>query len=108
MDLLTHFPHPACLSFSARRVVVCVLAGKGKAKAVKNRPRKAAGDPPDTAAEPANREDVVSVTSGRGVSGSAPATPTEAESATNQSVIGSWSRNSLRGSKCNAIEFHFR
>lgn len=81
-------------------VCVYVLAGKGKVKAGKGRPLKGGGDP---AEEPT--ADVVSVASGRGMGGSAPATPTEAESATNQSATGSWSRNSLRGSKCNFPTF---
>lgn len=95
------------MSFSlAGRAVVCVLAGKGKVRAGKSRARKASdgGGNDDPDAEPASREDVGSVTSGRGMGGSAPATPTEAETAVNQSVIGSWSRNSLRGSKCNGIQ----
>ncbi|XP_057365532.1 F-BAR domain only protein 2-like isoform X2 [Daphnia carinata] len=70
--------------------------GKGKVKAGKGRPLKGGGDP---AEEPMSPVDVVSVASGRGLGGSAPATPTEAETATNSSATGSWSRNSLRGSK---------
>ena len=83
-------------------VCVCVLAGKGKVKAGKGRPLKGGGDPAD---EPMSPVDVASVASGRGMGGSAPATPTEAETATNQSATGSWSRNSLRGSKCNFSDF---
>ncbi|XP_046655135.1 F-BAR domain only protein 2-like isoform X2 [Daphnia pulicaria] len=73
--------------------------GKSKVKASgKVRPLKGGGD--SAAEEPMSPSvDVVSVASGRGLGGSAPATPTEAESATNQSATGSWSRNSLRGSK---------
>lgn len=68
----------------------------------KVRPLKGGGD--SAAEEPMSPSvDVVSVASGRGLGGSAPATPTEAESATNQSATGSWSRNSLRGSKCNFL-----
>ena len=80
-----------------------VLAGKSKVKASgKVRPLKGGGD--SAAEEPMSPSvDVVSVASGRGLGGSAPATPTEAESATNQSATGSWSRNSLRGSKCNFL-----
>lgn len=111
MEILTHFDMRHVPLFGSPCGCVCVLAGKGKVKAGKSRPRKGGGgggggdDDPDAAAEPVNREDATGVTSGRGMGGSAPATPTEAETATNQSVIGSWSRNSLRGSKCNAIEF---
>lgn len=88
-------------------VCVCVYvpAGKSKVKASgKVRPLKGGGD--SAAEEPMSPSmDVVSVASGRGLGGSAPATPTEAESTTNQSAIGSWSRNSLRGSKCNFTDF---
>ena len=91
--------HPGMFSLC---VCVCVLAGKGKVKAGKGRPLKGGGDPAD---EPMSPVDVASVASGRGMGGSAPATPTEAETATNQSATGSWSRNSLRGSKCNFSDF---
>lgn len=92
--------HPGMFFSLCVCVCVYVLAGKGKVKAGKGRPLKGGGDP---AEEPT--VDVVSVASGRGLGGSAPATPTEAETATNQSATGSWSRNSLRGSKCNFSDF---
>ena len=68
------------------------LAGKGKVK-IKGRTPKGGGDQ----MEP-NPVGVPNI-GGRGMGGSAPATPTEAETC-NQSTTG-WSRNSLRGSKCN-------
>ena len=76
-------------------MAMCLL-GKGKVK-VKGRTPKGGGDQTE-----ANPVGVPSV-GGRGMSGSAPATPTEAETC-NQSTTG-WSRNSLRGSKCKFLLF---
>ena len=72
-------------------VAIC-LAGKGKVK-IKGRTPKGGGE--QTEPNPVGVPNI----GGRGMGGSAPATPTEAETC-NQSTTG-WSRNSLRGSKCN-------
>ena len=74
-------------------VAIC-LAGKGKVK-IKGRTPKGGGD--QTEPNPVGVPNI----GGRGMGGSAPATPTEAETC-NQSTTG-WSRNSLRGSKCNFL-----
>lgn len=82
-------------------VVIHVLTGKSSKGKLKGR-SKGISDPV-TAEEDQLDNSVVNNSGGggRNLSGSAPATPTEADTSINESTgSGSWSRNSLRGSKC--------
>ena len=87
-------------------VCVCVLAGKGKVKVKGIRTLRGGNDPVTASAVEQRMNPLDSTLPSAGVrslGGSAPGTPTEAEAVINQSATtGSWSRNSLRGSKCNS------
>ena len=86
-----------------------MYAGKSKVKS-KGRTPKGAGEVDLEVNSPLGMSTVVGGGGGRGLlSGSAPATPTETDSSCNQSTTGAgpgggWSRNSLRGSKCNSFK----
>ena len=89
------------LSLFFSLVVIHVLTGKSSKGKLKGR-SKGISDPV-TAEEDQLDNSVVNNSGGggRNLSGSAPATPTEADTSINESTgSGSWSRNSLRGSKC--------
>jgi len=86
--------------------VIHVLTGKSSKGKLKGR-SKGISDPV-TAEEDQLDNSVVNNSGGggRNLSGSAPATPTEADTSINESTgSGSWSRNSLRGSKCKFFLF---
>ena len=87
-------------------VCVCVLAGKGKVKVKGIRTLRGGNDPVTASAVEQRMNPLDSTLPSAGVrslGGSAPGTPSEAEAVINQSATtGSWSRNSLRGSKCNS------
>jgi len=102
----TFFYHRLVLSVCSVCVCVCVLAGKGKVKVKGIRTLRGGNDPVTASAVEQRMNPLDSTLPSAGVrslGGSAPGTPTEAEAVINQSATtGSWSRNSLRGSKCNS------